>query len=103
MTLLSAKAFGATRVAITDIAENRLAIAREIGADLTINVKDKSTEDVIAILKDKMGELPEMAVECVGFPPSVELSIKVSFPFPNTSSLNSNEIPLLLRKVPKYW
>ncbi|VDN43460.1 unnamed protein product [Gongylonema pulchrum] len=77
MTLLSAKAFGATEVAITDVMDSRLAIAKEIGADLTINVKDKSPDDVISILKDKFGELPETSVECVGFPESVELSIRV--------------------------
>ncbi|VDM98695.1 unnamed protein product [Thelazia callipaeda] len=76
MSMLASKAFGASSVVITDISESRLAVARSAGADLTINVAEKSESDVIASMRNKLGELPDMSVETVGCQATFDLSIK---------------------------
>lgn len=66
--LICAKAYGATRVVLTDINESRLKLARELGADETILVKKGQTEEE---LREKVkaafgGELPNKTFECSG-------------------------------------
>lgn len=42
VTLLVARAYGASHVTVTDVSDERLAMATRLGADHVINVKDKT-------------------------------------------------------------
>lgn len=77
MSLLVSKATGATKAYLTDILDHRLAIGKEVGADEVFNVKGLSPEEAAKIIVDKCGGAPDIAIECCGFQPSIELAIKV--------------------------
>lgn len=69
--LMAAKAYGATRVVITDINEGRLKMARELGADETIlGAKEVSEEEMVAKVRAAFGdgEAPNVSLECSGAP-----------------------------------
>ncbi len=68
ITLICAKAYGATRVVLTDINEQRLQLARELGADETILVSKGQTEaELVKKVKAAFGgELPNKTFECSG-------------------------------------
>lgn len=60
-SLLKAKAMGA-KVMIADLLDNRLALAKEYGADLTVNTKDT---DIIEAAKEfTNGNMFDVCVEC---------------------------------------
>lgn len=68
LTLMVAKAYGATRVVLTDINKERLKLADELGADATILVDKKWDEQrlVEEIKKNFHNDLPNKTFECSG-------------------------------------
>jgi len=67
LSIQAAKAFGASHVIVTDIVDHRLETAKKLGADFTINVKDKTDEQIVAeIWKPLGGKQPNVTVECTG-------------------------------------
>lgn len=73
--LLTAKAMGASMIIITDIVEHKLQTASALGADITINVKGRSTDDIKAELGNTLGDLPDVTIECTGAEPSIRLGM----------------------------
>lgn len=65
-TLLAAKAWGATRIIVSDVFENRLEMARKIGATDTINCANSDTVDAIMSLTG--GEGVNVVFETAGIP-----------------------------------
>lgn len=66
MAVNVAKALGAAPVVLTDIADNRLAIGRELGADVTLNARET---DVVAAVRDLTGGPGcDYVMECSGAP-----------------------------------
>ncbi|MBT3671043.1 MAG: alcohol dehydrogenase catalytic domain-containing protein [Chloroflexi bacterium] len=59
-----AKILGAGRVILTGTRENRLAVGRELGADITINVREENVVDRVMELTDGVGA--DLVVECTG-------------------------------------
>ena len=47
VVMQSAKALGANKVIISDVSEYKLSMAKECGADVTVNVKNEKLEDVL--------------------------------------------------------
>lgn len=79
VTLLSAKAFGASKVIITDISSKRLELAKQLGADHTILVnKGDSDEDLIKKIVDSLGCEPDVSMDCSGAEQSVRVAIKAT-------------------------
>ncbi|XP_045618687.1 sorbitol dehydrogenase isoform X2 [Procambarus clarkii] len=66
LCLLTAKAMGATNILITDIKENRLKIAKRVGAHHTLLVQDNQPKSLAAKVKDVMGCMPQVTLECTG-------------------------------------
>jgi L-iditol 2-dehydrogenase len=64
----TARAFGATEVVVTDIAPHRLALARELGATATVDVRDTPLADT--------GFEPDVLLECSGVPAVVDEAIR---------------------------
>ena len=65
--LIKARMLGAGRVIMTDISDYKLALAKEFGADETLNVA-KTTEDerVERVMELTHGRGADIAIECVG-------------------------------------
>lgn len=68
MSCLCAKAFGATKVFITDIVESRLNLAKKLGADgvYLIDPKNFNAKEAARAIKKEMDGAPEVTIECTG-------------------------------------
>ena len=61
-----AKILGAGRVILTGTREERLAVGHQLGADVTLNVRDVNARQAIMDLTDGLGA--DLVVECTGQP-----------------------------------
>ncbi|XP_069942709.1 sorbitol dehydrogenase-like isoform X2 [Cherax quadricarinatus] len=75
VNLLTAKAMGASKVCVIDIVENRLHIAKEMGADYTVLVKTGDASVLVQQIMEVMGHLPNITIECSGAESSIRLSV----------------------------
>lgn len=77
VNLLTAKAMGAAKVIITDINEDRLKVAKNLGADHIFKVStDKSAEEMAGEVADLLGgDKPDIAIECCGVESSIRFAI----------------------------
>jgi alcohol dehydrogenase len=76
--IMTAKLLTPGRIVAIDLADARLAKAREFGADVTIN---NGVEDPIAIVKELTGGLgADVAIEAVGVPATFELCTELIRP-----------------------
>lgn len=77
LCMQAASAFGATRLFISDVVEKRLALAKELGAELALNAQEK---DVVAeVTKAATGGV-DFAFECAGAKTTVNDCIKMLRP-----------------------
>lgn len=69
VTMLAARAFGAPRIIIVDVDAHRLSVAKELGADGTVQVstqmQDVSSE--VAQIQEVMGTEVDVTFDCAGF------------------------------------
>nr|AZL95671.1 sorbitol dehydrogenase [Antheraea pernyi] len=76
LTMLTAKAFGASKVLITDILQSRLDFARELGADHTLLVTRESNEaDLVMKIHELLGGHPDVSFDASGAQATVRLSL----------------------------
>jgi len=76
MTLQAARAMGAGRVMISDLLQNRLDLAVELGADEVINPR---TTDLALVLEEAFGpQRADVIIECVGVASTVRDAIRVA-------------------------
>ncbi|XP_012689824.1 sorbitol dehydrogenase [Clupea harengus] len=74
--LLVAKAMGASQVVITDLSSERLAMAKELGADFPQEVKREDTAEQLAKkVEELLGAQPHVTIECTGVQSSVQTAI----------------------------
>nr|QBH74076.1 alcohol dehydrogenase [Thermobia domestica] len=78
VSLLAAKAMGASRVIITDIVAHRLEVAKEIGADDTLLMGKVSTEEAAQQIEKILGRQPDKTIECSGAEPCIQLAIQAT-------------------------
>jgi len=57
--------------------EQRLEVAMAMGADQVIKVDTKDTQKLANQIREKMGEAPNMSIECTGVEASVATAIYV--------------------------
>jgi L-iditol 2-dehydrogenase len=73
---LTARAFGASSVCITDINEKRLTLAKELGATHTLLIKKGDSAETLASEVGRlMGAPPQITIECSGAESSIQLAI----------------------------
>lgn len=73
MTLMACKARNAQKIIVTDVFDNRLEKARELGADYTINAKD---EDVVARVRELTnGNGADIVFETAGRPETIAQNV----------------------------
>ncbi|RXG71943.1 Alcohol dehydrogenase 4 [Armadillidium vulgare] len=79
LCFLAAKAMGATNLCVTDIMEERLKLAKELGANSVLNVRNGTNEEnekkVIELFG---GSRPDFTLECSGAESATRLGITVS-------------------------
>ncbi|MEV0600090.1 NAD(P)-dependent alcohol dehydrogenase [Streptomyces sp. NPDC050315] len=68
VALQSARAFGASEVVVTDVAPQRLAVARELGATATVDARRTRLADT--------GYEPDVLLECSGAPAAAEEGLR---------------------------
>ena len=79
-TLMSAKAYGATKVVIIDINQERLNLAKEFGADHAILVtKEVTEEELVDQIRHAFDDqLPNISMECSGAPTCTRLVLQAT-------------------------
>ncbi|PSL31656.1 L-gulonate 5-dehydrogenase [Planomicrobium soli] len=92
-----AKIAGAT-VYMTDLSEERMAFAKESGADVVIDAGKDSVKDRIFELTN--GEGPNVVIDAVGLPATVELSIDLVSPAGYVVVLGFDERPSSIPQLP---
>jgi L-iditol 2-dehydrogenase len=76
LTLLAARLKGAGRVIVTDLSQHRLDLAKELGADVVVNIKE---QDPVAVVKEATGGAgADAAIEAVGIGPTVQQALAVT-------------------------
>lgn len=79
--LLVAKAMGASQVVITDLAPERLTMAKELGADYQLTVKRGDDPRQLAeSVEEKLGAQPHVTIECSGVESSIQTAIYATRP-----------------------
>lgn len=73
VTMLASKAFGASQVIITDVLDNRLEAAKELGADFAVNTNKSDLHELIA---DSTGDTgADVVIDCVGLSSTINNAI----------------------------
>ena len=77
VALMAAKAFGADSVAITDLKNDNLALAEQLGADICLNPKASATPaEVGEWLKASLPPYgPDVVIDCAGFESTLQVRI----------------------------
>jgi len=79
VTLLTCKAFGAKQVLITDVVEHRLALAKKLGADHTLQVNPNDSDDCMTKkITDLLGGQANKSFDACGAGNSIRVAIKVT-------------------------
>jgi len=79
VTLLTAKSMGASKILITDLVKHRLDVAKELGADFTLQVKpDDKEKELTKALVELLGEQPDITIDCSGFQTSIRLAMEAT-------------------------
>jgi L-iditol 2-dehydrogenase len=71
-----AKALGANPVILTGTRDSRLAIGRELGADMTINVKNEDAVAIVMVATRGLGA--DYVVECAGSQEAIDMAIHMT-------------------------
>ncbi|CAM3957961.1 zinc-binding alcohol dehydrogenase family protein [Mesobacillus thioparans] len=95
--LKMAKLQGA-KVIMTDLEEERLAFARENGADEVINAREISVEEKVKELTD--GEGPNVVIDAVCLPSTFEMGVNVVSPAGTVVVLGFDERPSQISQLP---
>jgi len=74
--LLTVRKMGAERIIMTDLVEDRLQFAKQLGADETINALQEDAVDRVKELTDKYGA--DVVIEAIGLPSTWEQALKMS-------------------------
>jgi len=79
VTLVTAKAMGASDVYVADLLNYRLNLAREMGASKVIKVDtEQSDEQVIDNARKHLNKrLPDITIDCSGFEQTIKMGIEV--------------------------
>ncbi|KAF7212072.1 sorbitol dehydrogenase isoform X1 [Nothobranchius furzeri] len=76
VSLLAAKAMGASQVIITDLSAERLMMAKELGADFQLTVKrEDGALQLAQKVEDTLGARPQITIECTGVESCVQTAI----------------------------
>ncbi|XP_068622760.1 sorbitol dehydrogenase-like [Battus philenor] len=76
VTMLAAKAMGASKIVITDILQSRLDFAKKLGADHTVLVSRESSEtELVQTIHGLLGDQPDISIDASGAQATVRLAL----------------------------
>lgn len=76
VTLLAARAMGASNILITDLSEHRLEIAKQLGADNILLINSNENEkNTVNKIHEIMGIPPNITIDCCGYEATTRLAI----------------------------
>lgn len=76
VSLLAAKAMGASQVIISDLSSDRLTKAKEMGADFVLPVKkEDEPKEMAKKVEGMLGSMPQISIECTGVQSSIQTAI----------------------------
>lgn len=79
VSMLVAKSCGASSVAITDLDESRLKVAKELGADTTFKITSRDGKEVAEQINKEFGNV-DKTIECTGAESSIHTAIYATRP-----------------------
>lgn len=71
-----AKILGAGKVILTGTREDRLSVGRQLGADVTLNVREANVQQIVMNLTDHIGA--DIVVECSGNPQAAAEALEIA-------------------------
>ncbi|XP_073106207.1 sorbitol dehydrogenase [Elaeis guineensis] len=80
VTMFAARAFGASKIVITDVNDHRLSVAKSLGADAIVKVSTNMEgvdEEVIQIQK-AMGADIDLTIDCAGFSKTMSTALNAT-------------------------
>lgn len=81
VTMLAAKAMGATNITITDLVQHRLDVAKSLGANNTVLFDTRASEENnVKRIHDIMGTEPNITIDCSGAEATARLAILATHP-----------------------
>ncbi|XP_051833213.1 sorbitol dehydrogenase [Antechinus flavipes] len=80
VSLLVAKAMGASKVIVTDVNSSRLERAKECGATFTLQLDKESPKEIASKIENLFGNKPHITIECTGVESSIQTSIYATRP-----------------------
>jgi len=80
LTMMSARAYGASAVAITDISQMRLDFAKEVGADHAVLADTPDGREMADKIISALGGQPDISIECSGAESAVRMAIFATKP-----------------------
>lgn len=76
LCMLTARAMGASSICVSDISENRLEVAKKLGASSTLCVKAAlNSKELAEKVEELLGDKPDVSVECSGAESSIQSAI----------------------------
>ncbi|KAK5638776.1 hypothetical protein RI129_013071 [Pyrocoelia pectoralis] len=79
LTAAAAKVYGATKVVVTDVLKWRLDKAKEMGADITLQVQaDESDDIIVQKIISVLGCRPNISIDCVGIQSTIAVALKAT-------------------------
>ena len=105
LAMLCAKAMGASSIAVLDINDERLNLAKQLGADVIYNSKNLSFDEIYQALSSN--RFDQIVLETAGSPITVRLAIEIAGPrskvglvgtLHNDLTLSEKTFGLILRK-----
>jgi propanol-preferring alcohol dehydrogenase len=102
MAIQILKAVSPTRVVAADISDEKLELAREVGADETVR-SDGDTDNVVRHILDLTdGVGAEFVLDCVGVQPTIDVGVKVAAEFSDltVAGLGGGVLSMALFEIP---
>lgn len=62
----------------SDVVDHKLEMAKQLGADYTINTRNLSEEQVVNKIQELLGEQPSISFDCSGIEQAVRIAVTVS-------------------------
>ncbi|OWM75648.1 L-idonate 5-dehydrogenase-like [Punica granatum] len=80
VTLLAARAFGAPRIIIVDVDDERLSIAKSLGADGIVQVSQdiKLVDEEVGLIQKAMSSRIHVSFDCVGYSKTMTTALNVT-------------------------
>jgi len=77
VSMLVAKAMGASKVVVVDLVDTRLEVAKKLGADFVLKATPgMDTAQLVEKVRESLGDLADVTIECSGAESSIKLAIQ---------------------------